>query len=237
MITFHHPEFECVVREELNIKDGPITEQDLLKVSDLECFNFDFKTEDIETLKCCKNLRQLDLNNYTEVFDFLDSFPLLEELCIETHGKGYRVDFNIFSNLHNLKKLWVSGGSRSNMDLLHLNALIPLKDLRFLSLHEFGSVDLLFLVEMPWIEEFECRYGSEVANIESIKELKKLSYLCIEGIEINDLNFLNSLPDSLILEMCGVEVHEGINPDKLRRFRKVDISEMTVGNQPIHIVV
>lgn len=237
MITFHHPEFEEAVREELNIMDGPITEQDLLKVNSLECFNFDFETEDLETLKCCRNLRRLDFNNYTGVLDFFDSFPLLEELYIETRGQQNCVDFQVFSKLHCLKKLWISGGPASDMDLTHLNALCLLKDLRLLHLHEFGKVDLLFLERMPWLEDFACRYGNEVKDAASIGALMNLSSLCLDGIEVDDLDFLDSLPDSMFLQMCGVEVHEGINPDKLRRFREVDVAEMTVGRKPVYIGV
>ena len=237
MVKFHHPAFEYVVREELNNKDRPITEQDLLKVNILECCDFDFETEDIETLKCCRNLKKLDFNIYTEAVDFLDYFPLLEELYIETYGRKNCVDFHIFSNLSNLKKLWVSGGGFSSMDLLHLDALTPLNNLRLLCLHEFGKVDLLFLKEIPWLEEFECRYGNEVANIESIKELKNLSFLCLDGLEMNDLDFLDDLPNSMTLEMCGNEVRNGIDVSKLRRFAKVSIEEMTVGHHPVSISI
>ena len=49
-LSFCHPEFEKEVREQINIFDRAITDNDVLSVVELDLSNFDFKEEDIDTL-------------------------------------------------------------------------------------------------------------------------------------------------------------------------------------------
>ena len=47
------------------------------------------------------------------------------------------------------------------------------------------------------------------------------------------MNFLDSFPDDIELELCGIEVKEGIDIEYLKRFTNADISEITVGRKMI----
>ena len=109
-LKFYHSEFEKVVRYELLVSDRPITEEDALKVFDLDCSNFTFDSRDYEALSAFKNLDWLTINTRADELDFLKSLPLLEELNLETWGGNNTVDFNHFSHLAQLRELFVSGG-------------------------------------------------------------------------------------------------------------------------------
>ena len=44
--------------------------------------------------------------------------------------------------------------------------------------------------------------------------------------------FLDTLPDTLRLEMCGNHVYGGVDATKWKRFAEHDICEISVGDQP-----
>ena len=134
MITFHHREFELAVREDISILDRPIEEADLLQVKHLDCSNFDFLHEDLETLEKCKEIKTLDINIGLIGLDFLSSLPMLEDLTLVYWGRA--VDFRAFSCLHKLESLCVSGGDYSSIPFVATDALKTMKPPRFPGLHQ-----------------------------------------------------------------------------------------------------
>ncbi len=232
-LVFHHREFERDVRKKLNKPEGQITDSDVSVITELVCTNYTFKHEDLDTLKCFINLEKLFIETIDSDLSFLCSFRKLKELEVICISSADEIDFSAFSELRNLECLFVSGGDISDIDFINTNALTGLKKLTDLSFHEFGTVDLSFLNQMPWIEEFLCGYAYEVLNIESIGKLKKLESLTLIDIEIENLDFLDSLPDTMSLELCGLEIQNGIDMEKLKRFSETDIDEITVGGKRI----
>ena len=73
-IVFAEYGFEYEVRNELNIFDRPITDEDLLKLTELDLTNFDFSCKDSDTLSLCKNLEHLGMDTCDEKLDFLKNF-------------------------------------------------------------------------------------------------------------------------------------------------------------------
>ena len=140
-LTFARPEFEKQVREKLNIFDGPITDRDVLAITDIDLSEiYCCSDELVETLSYFHNLTYLDVSTGKVPAKFWDNFPKMEELfwiCL-----GGPVDFNWFRHMENLNNLCVSGGDYSGIDYLNLDALLGLKKLKYLELHEFGSVDI-----------------------------------------------------------------------------------------------
>ena len=49
-LVFHNPGFKDDVREYLNIPHGPISSEDIAKITELDAYNYDVADEDIETL-------------------------------------------------------------------------------------------------------------------------------------------------------------------------------------------
>ena len=225
-LKFYHPEFEQVVRQELLISDRAITDEDALNVFDLDCSNFTFDSRDYEALSAFKNLDWLTINTRADELDFLKALPLLEELNLETWGGNNTVDFNHFSHLAHLRELFVSGGDVSSIDYKNLEGLTKLEKLESLTLHEFGTVDLRPLRSMPWLKGLYCGYANEVFDIEAIATLSNLEALTLIDVEMDNLEFLDSFPDSLVIELCGLRVKKGIDHSKLARFVEGEFEEI-----------
>lgn len=232
-LRFKHPGFEEEVRTELKIFDRPITEEDALLVSHLDLSNFNLCVEDMETLSLFKKLRKLDVIMWHSTPEFWHSFPHMEELdvCV-----GHDFDFASFQNMKELSYLFVSGGDYSNVDYLNLDALLPLKKLQELQMHEFGSVDLLPLASMPQLRELGVHYADKVHNIDIIGSLYWLEELRLTGLDVESLDFLDQLPDHVRLDMCGIHVYGGVDPQKWKRFAEHDICEISV-NDKLHVYI
>lgn len=225
-LIFYNPRFERVVRHELSIKDRPITDTDALNVFDLDCSEFSFDNRDYEILSAFKNVDTLYINTRAEELDFLKSLPLLEELNLEIWSSNGFLDFNYFSCLKYLKDLAISGGDVSDIRLKNLEALETLENLEYLSLHEFGTVDLRPLRKMPWLKGLFCAYADEVYDIEAISTLVNLEDLILIDVEMESLDFLDVFPDSLSVELCGIKVRTGIDYEKLARFSEGNFEDI-----------
>lgn len=215
-LKFRHGEFEEAVRNRLSVFDRPVTETDAERVTELELSNFDFLPEDYETLFYFKNLTSLDINIGETTPDFWAHFPQMRELWIVCWGK--QVDFESFRAMKNLEHLWVSGGDISNIPYVNTEALPDLPKLSSLGLHEFGSVDVQPLSRMKQLKSFELLYSNEVKNIEAIGKMTFLEELHLHDIAVDDLDFLDTLPDTLKIELSTVYVRENMDVTKLQRF-------------------
>ena len=225
-LKFYHPEFEQVVRHELLISDRSITDEDALNVFDLDCSNFTFDSRDYEALSAFKNLDYLTINTRADELDFLKALPLLEELNLETWGGNNTVDFNHFSHLIHLRELFVSGGDVSSIDYKNLEGLVTLKKLESLTLHEFGTVDLHPLRSIPWLKGLYCGYANEVFDIEAIATLSNLEALTLIDVKMDNLDFLDNFPDSLVIELCGLKMKTDVDYNKLSRFIEGEFDEL-----------
>ena len=227
-LTFYHPEFEQEVRKSLNIFDRDITEKDALSVSELDLSNFDFKDEDVETLFLFSNLISLSINIGERDSFFWSHFPKLQDLhwCCW----GSEIDFAVFSNMSDLSSLAVSGGDYSDIKFKGLDSLITLNRLEVLSLHEFGPVDLMPLENMTQLKHFYLLYTNSAQNIETIGKMYWLESLTLCGLYVDNLDFLDSLPDNVELDLCGIEIYGRKKVDvlKWKRFINREICEISV---------
>lgn len=230
-LKFFHHEFEQEVRNQLSVFNRPITESDAKMVEELDLTNFSFRAEDVETLCYFNNLKMLSIEMGTKDLEFWNHFPELEDLywCCW----GFAVDFNVFKNMKNLTTLCISGGDYSDIEYKNLDALKELKKLNFLELHEFGPVDIAPLGQMPWLKSFALRYSSQVKNIDTIGAMNFLENLYLDGLYVENLDFLDSLPDSIRLEMCGIEIYgcKDVDVKKWLRFTNRDICEIKTKDQ------
>lgn len=229
-ILFHHHEFEYEVRDKLGIPSDPITEEDALRVTELDLTNFEFLQEDRDTLALFKNLISLYIDIGYTPSEYWHHFQKLKyfSLCYW----GGNVDFVSFQKMTDLEMLWVSGGDYSSIDYLNLDTLVDLTHLHYLELHEFGTVDLLPLSKMPQLKSFALRYANKVKNIEIIGSMCQLEELVLDGLYVDNLDFLDSLPDTVQLEMCGNHVYGSVDATKWKRFSEHDIREISVGDHP-----
>lgn len=230
VFRFHHPYFEESVRKVLNIYERPIYDTDAKAVEALEC-DFWFDDGDAETLTEFCNLKRLDIEASGKVLLAIAKLPRLEELAIIGGSIGNEVDFRVFRSLNKLKELTVSGGDYSSMNLCHLEALIELKNLTHLCLHEFGKVDLKPLEEMTWLKYLFCGYAISVENVEVISKLIHLERLELVDFEVENLNFLECLPETTEIKILGMEIKQKYDLTRLERFKVRDINENTVAGE------
>ena len=227
-LTFYHHEFEREVRYRLSNFDGIITKEDAIKVEELDLTNFNFKNEDDRTLFCFDNLKILSIN--TEIKDalFWGHFHNLEDLYWECSGNI--VDFSVFSTMYNLHSICVSGGDLSSVEFANLEAIKNLPKLQNLFLHEFGKADVTPLSQMTQLKHLALMYSSQIKNIDIIGTMDFLEKLSLDGLYVENLDFLDMLSDNVELEMCGIEIYNCKNIDarKWKRFKKRDICEIRV---------
>ena len=114
----------------------------------------------------------------------------------------------------------------SSIDYKNLEGLVGLNNLESLTLHEFGTVDLRPLRRMPWLKGVYCGYANEVYDIDAIAELCSLEALTLIDVEMDNLDFLDKFPESLVIGLCGLRVKQGIDRSKLSRFTEGDFDEI-----------
>lgn len=223
-LTFKHRAFEEETRKALNIYDRPITADDVLSVGELDLSEFSFDSDDLDVLARFRNLRKLAIDTGANSVEFWHNFSKLEELFLIC---WWDVDFESFGNMKYLENLLVSGGDYSSIDFQNLDAVAGLEKLEWLTLHEFGRVDIAPLAKMKQIKHFTLAYPKKVINIEAISRMIWLQSLSLIDITVENLDFLDTLPDSIELELCGIHVNEGVNLEKLKRFKNPDICEVS----------
>lgn len=228
VLTFQHREFEAEVRAKLNIYERPITDEDALSATDID-LSMIYCFEELETLSHFHNLTSLSVSTRKVPRSFWRNFPKLEELCwICLWGP---VDFKCFRHMENLHSLCVSGGDDSGIDYLNLDALQGLKKLEALELHEFGSVDIAPLESMTQLKWFALRYPDKVINIETISSMVFLEELVLHDLWLDNADFLDGLPDTVRLEMCGMQFYNDVDVQKWKRFKNRDICENEVKHE------
>ena len=227
-LTFHHPEFEQEVRERLGIFDRDITSEDASLISELDLTNFDFIDEDVGTLFLFSNLTSLSINIRQQNSSFWNHFSKLQNLYWCCWGD--KIDFAVFSNMKDLTYLMVSGGDYSNIKFKSIDSLIQLIHLERLVLHEFGSVDLAPLKNMHQLKHFSLLYPDSAQNIDSIGKMHWLESLTLQGLYIDNLDFLDSLSDHMELDMCGIHIcgQKPVDVQKWKRFGRCSICEIEV---------
>ena len=228
-------QFECVQKLlAANAAENtpPVTTMDdVASVTFLDFSMIDFEPEYLDALCLFHNLKSLAICIHAEDLSFLSSFPQFEDLDLVCWNKRNCVAFKYFACLKELSYLYVSGGDISSIAYWNLDALIELKHLRDLTLHEFGEVDLAPLAKMPWIESFFCGYADRVIHPEAIGQISGLKELELVDFEVDNLDFLDQLDRDLSLDLCAIRSKDIFRPEQLKRFRKVDISESSFADQ------
>lgn len=198
-LTFYGKGFENAVRKELQIYEGPI---DLSHATNIKRLNLDgceFLSADFETLYLFENLEDL-------VFE--------KDIGI--------IDFNVFTPLKKLKNLIVGGSLFSKVAFAGIDALKELPLLEYLSVSDFGDIDLAGIGEAKQLKELCVGWGNNVTNAEAIKELKNLTSLELYDVKIKSLDFLKELSDEISLDLGGLAIEEDFDVVSLKRFQNCE---------------
>lgn len=225
-LRFYKEDFEDEVRQALQIYDRPLTEKDALHIYGLDCSNFTFIFEDCETLSMFKNLDRLDINIGFEDLSFLSKLQNLEVLSIEFYRDNF--DCAYLLPLKKLEIAFISGGDISDFIFHNFEALTKLPNLKDIGLHEFGTVDLSALKDMPHLKAFFCGWADTIYNIEAISNLVNLEHLRLIDVTIPNLDFMRPLPNKMSLELCGINILANVDLEELRRFKECDLDEIEI---------
>ena len=106
-----------------------------------------------------------------------------------------------------------------------------MKKLEALELHEFGSVDIAPLGSMTQLKWFALRYPDKVINIETISSMVFLEELVLHDLWLDNADFLDGLPDTVRLEMCGMQFYNDVDVQKWKRFKNRDRCEIEVKHE------
>ena len=220
-LIFHNDEFEKAVRKVLCIFNRAITTEDALLVEELDLSELYFEEEDFETLFLFTNLKNLSIHLDSRV-----CFKWFRDLSWRYCGED--IDFSVFGNMKNLKSLRVFGGEDYDIPFVNLDNLISLKNLERLELHNFGPIDLSPLCKMPQLKVLELHKNIHAQNINAICEMMWLEELVLKDVFVENLEFLDYFPDSIILKFNDINVLTSKNLDikKWKRFKKRNISEI-----------
>ncbi len=208
VLSFSNAEFEKNIREELKIYNGPISVSDVLSIKSLNFAECELSNTDLETLYLFENL---------------------EELVFEK-DKG-TIDFIIFTPFKKLKYLIVGGGLMSDVKLINIGVLKTLTDLEYLSIGDFGEIDLDKIGDVKQLKELCIGWGGTVFNCEKIKELTNLTSLELYDIKIKGLGFFNELSTNINLNLGGLEVEEEFDLDSLKRFEKYEYEMLSINGR------
>lgn len=144
---------------------------------------------------------------------------------------GRRIRLYVIESNEESGKPYCFGGACSGIPFVNLEALIDLKKLTCLCLHEFGKADIIPLTRMKQLKRLALKYANEILNIDSIASMDFLVELELDGLSVDNLDFLDALPDTLSIVMCGNHVHGSVDVHKWKRFAEHDICEISVYNE------
>lgn len=230
-LQFYNKRFEEAVRKALQIFDRPLTEEDALNVKSLSCWEFTFDIEDCGALSAFKNLAYLEINVGFEDMSFFKNLANLTHLNLDFYRSNF--DTNYLLPLKKLEILFVSGGDMSGFVFHNFERIAELPNLNDIGLHEFGTVDLAVLKDMPYIKSFFCGWADKVNNIEAISNLVHLEHLRLIDVTIPNLEFMRSLPNEMALELCGVNILDSVDLQELRRFKECDLDEIEINGERV----
>lgn len=209
-LSFSNKEFEKIVREELKIHSGPISVSDALSIKSLNFAECELSNTDLETLYLFENL---------------------EELVFE-QDKG-TIDFIIFTPFKKLKYLIVGGRLMSDVKLINIGVLKTLRDLEYLSIGDFGEIDLDMIGDVKQLKELCIGWGNNVVGADEIGMLKNLKSLELYDIDLQSLNFINDLDQHTQIDLAGITVEEPFNLENFKKFHHCEYELIKINGELI----
>lgn len=217
-LIFYNKEFERAVRDELLIYDRPVTKEDALSLTDLDCTYFVFSPEDFETMSAFENIVILDIIVENGNMPFLEKMKKLYSLDVECIGKDF--DCYFISLAKNLDTLTITGSDEHFFNLYNVDVLSDLKKLQYLTFRKIDTLDLEVFNKMPQLKIFDCGYVKKFLNIKSISSLRKLQVLNLISVSVNNVDFVDGLSDKLWLYLSDVEIKDMIDINMFKRFNR-----------------
>ncbi|EDY84404.1 Leucine Rich Repeat domain protein [Verrucomicrobiia bacterium DG1235] len=197
-VTFPDATLEAVVRETLNINEGPITDSMLVTLSSINYDRYndtDYgpKIANLEGLQYATTLGTLNLFGN----DISDLSPIqnLSNLKTLNLGKNPNIDFDTFPHLPNLNQLLLGFNKISNVDFLYSYPNLEYLDLISNNITTPPNVSNFPKLETLSLSDNQIADASLLSNSDSLKSLS----LTLNQISI--LSQLHSLPKLTFLSL------------------------------------
>lgn len=204
-IYFENKNLENVIRENLGGHSGPIYQQDLDNISNIDIY--DFEIGDVSQLHLCRNLKKLslvkcninDLSGISTLSSLVslnlfenkieNIFPLSSLTLLDTLNLRNNNIANILSisALVNLRSLILTSNYITDISPLRCS-----NNLIYLELGDNNLSDISAIFDLKNLEQLFL-YENQLINIPSMKGLAALEVLDIENNEIKNLDFLGGL--------------------------------------------
>ncbi|MGF7186468.1 Leucine-rich repeat (LRR) protein [Desulfitispora alkaliphila] len=215
---------EQVIRDELNMPRGDITENDMAIITSLSTSGLDISNleglqyavnlntlnisrneiEDISVLSSLINLKNLYIwDNPISEIDVLTNLVNLERLEIRS---DLIEDISTLENLSKLQELRLFG---SYNDVSVLNNLIGLQEL---SLSSDELIDISPLSDLPELERLSL-YGKNVTITSPLVGFEKLVHFSFEGSQSNIISLLKNLTSLKSINLWGNQIEYISNED------------------------
>jgi len=222
VVEFSDQNLEEAVRNELEIPEGDITEEDMLDLTAL--YGLRQGIEVLHGMEYASNLDTLYLsaNNISDIAP-LSKLTNLEELNLFGNDIS---DIETLSCLTNLENLHVG-----NNKIICINALSDLTNLESLMLfgndiNDIETLSRLTNLEGLWLQE------NNITNIEVLSELTNLKNLNLGNNNISDISALSHLTnlESLMLfrnDISNIETLSGLTNLKILHLSANNISDIS----------
>ena len=172
------------------------------------------------------NISELSISNK---YDITSLEPLSKLTELHTLDISYTLinDLYPIRNLVNLQDLNISNTPVNNLDALvysmslqklnisntqvySLNAIVNLSNLKIINISSTHIDDIRPLTQITTISNLDMHNNPGINDIESLKDLKELTYLNISSCPINDINSLSNLND-LNIFLCNNTMTNDLN--------------------------
>ncbi|MFC1651004.1 leucine-rich repeat domain-containing protein [Candidatus Latescibacterota bacterium] len=174
---------ETAIREALNILTGPITSEDLAKLTELDASERDIS--DITVIKLCVNLQTLNLNtNQISDISPLSNLTNLESLDLSSNQIS---DISSLSGLTNLQWIYLHINQISD-----LSPLSSLTNLINLNLGDNPISDLSPLSSLTNLISLVME-NNQISDLSPLSNLTNLRQIYMYGNQISDLSPLSNL--------------------------------------------
>ena len=186
-VIFEDPSLEVSVRIELKKPEGPLTESDLLSLTNLNAV-----FEDITSLygiERCKNLQHLNLTD-NRIIDLTPISQLTQLTYLDIDQNRDIVDISPISGLIELRHLDISSN-----EIVDISVLSNLKKLTYLKLNYNPINDISVLSNFKDLEELWMGHSPIDGDIYVLSGLSKLKLLWMSNCNIKDISPIKNLTD------------------------------------------
>ena len=233
VIVFEDPVVEMLIRYELGIDSGDITDVDCERIEEISTDIFhnmgleykeiqELKIHSLEDLKHMPNLYYVHLNEQTEIEDW-SVLRVLPLSTLDINRCGLK-NLDFVTNMQNLYCLYVSDNEIQDISALRtlgnleyisvdsnpiqdMSPIIEMKYLQSLEISGDQITDLEWVVQLPNLTRLRVWEGSGL-NYEILGQMKNLTYLNLQNCDVQDISFVKELTNLERLYLQNTQVDD-----------------------------